>query len=116
MLNGLQMLAFAPPPGANGESGQSPVLMFGWLAIMFGIFYVMIIRPQRRREKERQELIRNVKSGDRILFAGGIIGQITNVKDKTVVVRVGDKVKMEILRGAVNQVLAANELPTDVDQ
>lgn len=109
-------VAMAPPPaGGAGAPPQSPVFMFGWIAIMFAIFYMMIIRPQRRREKERQELLKAVKTGDRVLFAGGIIGIVTNVKEKTLVVKVADKVKMEILRGAVNQVLKAEELPADVD-
>lgn len=109
-------LAMAPPPGgASGQPGQSPMFMFGWIAIMFAIFYIMIIRPQRRKEKERQDLLKAVKSGDRVLFAGGIIGICTNVKEKTLVVKVSDKVKMEILRGAVNSVLKADELPADVD-
>ena len=109
-------VAMAPPPGgAAGAPPQSPLFMFGWIAIMFAIFYMMIIRPQRRREKERQDLLKAVKSGDRVLFGGGIIGIVTNIKEKTLVVKVADKVKMEILRAAVNQVLKADELPADVD-
>jgi len=111
------ILAMAPPPGGGaGGSQQSPLFMFGWLAIMLALFYVMLIRPQRRREKERQELLSKIKSGDRVLFSGGIIGIVTNVKDKTYVIRVGDKTKLEVVRGAVSQVLAGGELPADVDQ
>ena len=109
------VLGMAPPPGGDGQTQQSPMFMFGWIAIMFAIFYMMIIRPQRRREKDRQDLLKAVKSGDRILFGGGIIAIVTNVKERTIVVKVADKVKMEILRSAVNQVLKADELPADVD-
>ncbi|MCS6771125.1 MAG: preprotein translocase subunit YajC [Kiritimatiellae bacterium] len=108
------MLAMAPPPGA--ESEQSPLFMFGWLAIMLLLFYVMLIRPQRRREKERQEMLSKIKTGDRVLFAGGIIGIVSNVKEKSVVIRVAEKTKLEVVKGAINQVLASGELPADVDQ
>jgi preprotein translocase subunit YajC len=117
MLDSLLTLAMAPPPGGQGgESPQSPFFMFGWIAIMIAIFYVMIIRPQRRKDKERQELLKQVKTGDRILFSGGIIGIVSNVKEKTLVVKVAEKTKVEILRGAVSQVLSSGELPADVDQ
>lgn len=116
MLNLIPILAMAPPPGGSGQPAQSPMFMFGWLAIMIALFYFMLIRPQRRREKERQQLLSAIKSGDRVLFSGGIIGIVANVKEKTYVIKVGDKTKLEVVRGAVTQVLAKGELPADVDQ
>lgn len=109
------LLAMAPPPGGAADQQQSPLFMFGWMAIMIALFYVMLIRPQRRKEKERQELIKQVKTGDRVLFAGGLIGIVANVKEKTLVVKVADKTKVEVVRAAVTQVLAKDELPADVD-
>jgi len=108
------MLAMAPPPGQGGEAPSSG-FFFGWIAIMIAIFYVMIIRPQRRREKERQDLLKNIKSGDRVLFSGGIIGIVANVKEKTFTIKVGEKAKLEVLRGAVTQILDKSELPADLD-
>lgn len=110
----LVLLAMAPPPGA--ENQQSPLFMFGWLAIMLLLFYVMLIRPQRRREKERQEMLSKIKTGDRVLFSGGIIGIVANVKEKSVVIKVAEKTKIEVVKGAISQVLAKGELPADVDQ
>lgn len=105
-------LAMAPAPG--GKGGQSsPMFMVVWLGIMIAIFYVMLIRPQQRREKERRALINNVKSGDRVLFAGGILGIVTNVKDKILTVKIADKVKVEITRGSVTQILEKGEVPED---
>lgn len=107
------VIAMGPPPGA--ENQQSPMFMFGWLAIMLALFYMMLIRPQRRREKERQEMLSKVKSGDRVLVAGGIIGIVMNVKEKSYVIKVAEKTKIEVVRGAVSQVLEKGELPADVD-
>jgi len=106
-------LAMAPQP-AGGEQPSS-TFFFGWIAIMIAIFYVMIIRPQRRREKERTDLLKNIKTGDRVLVSGGMIGIVSNVKDKTFMIKVAEKTKVEVLRGAVTQVLAAESLPADLD-
>ena len=113
-MNLMNLLAMAPPPGEGGDA-PSGGFFFGWIAIMIAIFYVMIIRPQRRREKERQELLKNIKTGDHVLFSGGVIGVIANVKEKTFVIKIADKTKVEVLRGAVTQVLNKSELPADLD-
>ncbi len=96
---------------------QSPAFMFGWLALMILIFYFILIRPQQRREKERRALLSAVKSGDKVLFGGGLIGTVTNVSDKTFTIKVADKVKVDVVRGAVTQVLGKGEdVPDDVPQ
>lgn len=100
------------PPGGEGGSGGS-VLLIGYMVIFIALFYVMVLMPQRRKEKERNALIAATKTGDKIIFGGGIIGTVTNVKEKTLVVKVGDNSKMEILRGAVQRVLGKDEAPGD---
>lgn len=110
-----QIIAMAPPPGANGAQGQtSPGFTIGWMVFMVAIFYFVMIRPQRRREKERKALIEAVKSGDRVLLTGGIIGEIASVKDKTLIVLIAEKTKIEVLKSAVAQVLdGKGELPSE---
>lgn len=102
-MNFAGLLAMAPPPEGGGQN--SSVFMFVWLGLMIGLFYFMLIRPQKRREKERQSLLSAVKTGDRVLFGGGFLGVVANVKEKTLVVKIADNVKVEIVRGAVSQVL-----------
>jgi preprotein translocase subunit YajC len=115
MIENLGMyLAMAPQPGPDGQQ-PSGTFFFVWIGLMIAIFYVMIIRPQRRREKERQDLLKNIKTGDRVLFSGGILGIIANVKEKTFTIKVGEKTKVEVLRGAVTQILNKDELPADLD-
>lgn len=108
MILFLQTLAMAGGGGAP-EQQQSPVFMFGWLALMIMIFYFILIRPQQRREKERRALLSAVKSGDRVLFSGGMIGTVTNATEKTFTIKVADKVKVDVIRGAVTQVLGKGE-------
>jgi len=98
-------LAMATPKEGQG-GGLS---MFVPMLFIFAIFYFMLIRPQQRKEKERKQMIANVKSGQRVMFSGGILGTVTNVKDKTFVIKIADNVKVEVLRGAVSQVIEKGE-------
>lgn len=95
--------------GGQGGSQSSPVMMIGWLAIMVGLFYFMMIRPQQRKEKERRALIAGVKSGDRVVFGGGLIGTVANVKDTVLVVKVAENTKLDVLRASVTRVIQKDE-------
>ena len=110
-MNVFSLLAMAPSPAGAGGAQQSSVFMFVWLGLMVALFYFMLIRPQKRREKERQALLGAVKTGDRVLFGGGFLGVVANVKEKTLIVKIADGVKVEIVRGAVSQVLDKGETP-----
>lgn len=107
-MNWLGMLAQAPAPQGGAGSGVNMLVMMG---LMVALFYFMLIRPQKRREKERQALLAAVKTGDRVLFGGGFLGVVANVKEKTLVVKIADGVKVEVVRGAVAQVLEKGDVP-----
>ena len=77
--------------------------------------YFLMIRPQKRREKERKEMLENVKSGSRVLMTSGLIGQVTNVKENTVVIRIAENTKVEAVRAAISQILEKDEIPTELD-
>lgn len=100
-------LAMAGGPAAQGSGGGAG--MFVPLIILVAIFYFMIIRPQQRKDKERKAMIERIKSGDRIMFSGGILGTVSNVKESTLMVKVSDKVKVEVARAAVSKVLDKGE-------
>ena len=95
--------------GGSGSKSQSPGLMIGWLVIMGALFYFMLIRPQQRKEKERKHLISSVKTGDRVIFSGGLIGIVSNVKDNVFTIKVADNTKIDVVRGAVTRVLSKDE-------
>ena len=79
---------------------MSVVWILPYLAI-FAIFYFLIIGPQRRRQRALQDMVTNLKAGDRIITTGGILATITAVRDKSLVVRSADKSMLEITRAAV---------------
>jgi preprotein translocase subunit YajC len=115
-VNGFLVLAqTGGAPGAGGPGGQSPFFLPVVMFIAIGFMFFTQIRGQRKKDKERREMLASIKSGDRVLFSGGIIGVITNVKEKTYVVRIGDKNKIEVLRSAVTSVIQSDDLPTGTE-
>jgi preprotein translocase subunit YajC len=104
-------VAMAP---ASGQSQQSAFGFPGMMLIFFAILYVMMIRPQQRKEKERRALLANVKKGDRVLFSGGIVGEVVQTEEKTLKIKIADNVRVEVARGAINAVLAKDEAVSDV--
>ncbi len=108
MMDAMMLLAMAPPAAEGGGQGSMLQALMPMM-IIGAIFYFMLLRPQQRKEKERKLLITNIKSGERILFAGGLLGTVTNVKDQTFVVKIAENVKIEIARGAVSRVIDKDE-------
>jgi preprotein translocase subunit YajC len=97
-MNTLIIFAQAPQQGGMGA-------MLIPMALVFGIFYFMMIRPQQRKEKERQRMIAELRAGQRIAFAGGLTGTIAEAKEATFMVEIAPKVVIEIARSSVSQVL-----------
>lgn len=71
------------------------------LALIFIIFYFLLIRPQKQKEKEHQKMLSAINKNDEVVTSGGIHGTIVNVKDKTLTLRIDDNVKMEIEKSSV---------------
>jgi preprotein translocase subunit YajC len=83
----------------------NPILSFLPLILMFVVFYFLLIRPQQKKQRELQDLVKNLKKGDRVVTSGGIIGTIQTLQDDYVVLRVGDQeTKLEVLRSAIQEV------------
>jgi preprotein translocase subunit YajC len=102
--NGMHfILLMSPPQGGSQEGGLiSTVVMF---ALIIGIFYFMILRPQQKRQKERQKLLEALKKGDKIVTAGGLHGTIAGLDEKTALIQVADNVKMKFERSAISTVV-----------
>ena len=69
--------------------------------LIIAVFYFLLIRPQQRRQKQLQETISSLKTGDRVITTGGIIGVITMVRETTFLIRSADKTILEIARSAI---------------
>ena len=110
----MQIVPLFLAQAAQQSGGMMPMLVT--MTLVFGIFYFMMIRPQAKKEKERKRLLESIKTGDRILFCGGMIGTVANVKDQSYTVKIADGVKVDIARGAVLRVLEKDESPGEVEK
>ncbi len=100
----------AMAPSQNGQGGGDifgTVIMF---ALIIFIFYFLILRPQQKKQKERQKLLDALKKGDKVITAGGIHGTVVGMEDKTVLVQVTDTVKLKIEKASVSVVNKVGEV------
>jgi preprotein translocase subunit YajC len=102
------------PAFAQGVPGGADLGAIGSLipfALIFVIMWFLIIRPQQRRAKEHQELIRNVRRGDTIVTAGGFIGKVTKVADEAaeIEVEIAEGVRVKVVRAMISEVRSKGE-------
>jgi preprotein translocase subunit YajC len=98
---GFAMWAATPAPGAGGGIyTMLPILLF------IPLLYFMMIRPQQKRQKQWQEMLGGIKSGDRVTTSGGIRGIILSIKDDSIIIRVApDNLKLEVAKSAIASVI-----------
>jgi len=94
----LQALLLAST-GSGAEGIPSLILFLGLLVV---IWYLLIIRPQSRQRRKLQDMISNLKTGDRVVTNGGILGTVTGFGSNTVQLQVANQVKIEVLRSAIS--------------
>jgi preprotein translocase subunit YajC len=85
------------------------------LVLIFVVFYFLLIRPQQKKQKQHREMLAALRRGDRVVTAGGIIGQITRVSDSELTLEIAQDVRVRVVRGMVSDVLAKTE-PKDKDE
>lgn len=76
------------------------------LILLFVIFYFLLIRPQQKQQKARQEMLKNLKKGDRVVTIGGIHGVIKEIDDTVISLRVADNLNLKFARAAIDKVVA----------
>ena len=103
------------PAYAQGAGGTAAVVMqLLPLILIFVVFYFLLIRPQQKKMKEHREMLGQLKRGDRVVTAGGIVATITKVKDGSdeIEAEIAPNVKVMVVRGTIGSVLrpeAAND-------
>jgi preprotein translocase subunit YajC len=87
-------------PNGGGSSG---IFMLVWMGLIFVVMYLLLIRPQRKRQKEHDALLKELKKGDRVVTNGGMFGNIFAIdEDRNIVVlKVGEDTKLEFLRSSI---------------
>jgi preprotein translocase subunit YajC len=76
-------------------------MQLGMLALMVLVFYFLLIRPQQKRERERESMLKALKRGTVVRTTGGVRGEITDINDRDVTLLISDKVKVNVLRSHI---------------
>ena len=92
------LLALAGTPQGDGSPFSSLVLM----AVIFSIFYLVLILPMRNKQRKLEDLVKALKAGDKVIVNPGIFGTIVGVEDDAFQVRIDDKTKIKVLKSAVS--------------
>jgi preprotein translocase subunit YajC len=100
--------AQAPAP-AQPSGGMQGLGMFLPLVLIFGIFYLLIIRPQQKQMKQRKKMIEDLKKGDEVVTVGGIIGRVVGVADNILTVEIADNCKVKMERSGIQSLKSAPE-------
>ena len=77
-----------------------------WLVVLGGFFYLFLIRPQQKQQKKRSDMLSGLKKGDKILNHGGLIATVIEVKEDEIIVRIGDKVEVPMVKEGIARVLS----------
>ena len=81
-----------------------------WPFLLMGlIFYFMLYKPQKKEQQKRARMLSALKKGDKVITVGGMYGVVTAIDDKKIVLKVADKVEIEFVKTAVNQVEGRSE-------
>jgi preprotein translocase subunit YajC len=112
-FNALFLLASQAPTGAPGPVQQQPNFLTALVpfALVFVIFYLLIIMPQRKKQKKHMEMVDNLKPGSRIITTGGIYGTVMGVQKDKVELKISANVKIDITKSAIGVILAAETAP-----
>jgi len=86
---------------ASPTEGQSPLTSLLPLILIILVFYLFMIRPQMKRQKELKNYRGNLKRGDKVITTGGIYGKIADIKDQIILVEIADKVRVRIDKSAI---------------
>lgn len=98
---------------AQGAAGAAPsaIVSFLPLILIFGVFYVLIIRPQQQKQKALQDMLANLRVGDEVITNGGLHGRVTTLGDRVVTMEIANNVRVRVERSQIATL--ANEPPTD---
>ena len=100
------VLAFMTP--APGQQGIGTFIFVGQIALIFVIFWFLLIRPQRQQQKRHETMLKALKRGDEVVTAGGIIGEVVHIKDDRVTVRSAES-RFVVERDKIAKVMTATK-------
>lgn len=100
-----------PEPGSGGLSSYLVPML-----LIFVIFWVVMIGPERKQRKKREEMLGGLKKGDKVMTTSGLFGAVAQVKDEVVTLQVAEGVRMRFTRSAIQSVIDAEESAKDAEK
>lgn len=105
------------PAYAQSLGGSGALESLLPLVLIFVVFYFLLIRPQQKKQKQHREMLQALRRGDRVVTAGGIIGQITKVNSETeLTLEIAENVRVKVARGMISDILAKTEDQDEEDE
>jgi preprotein translocase subunit YajC len=105
------MIDFAYAQTAPGAGGPGPLMTVFPFILIFVIMYFMVIRPQQKKAKARQELLNKLKKNDEVMTSGGIYGKVVDLKETVVTLEVAPNVRIRVHRPQISAVISAEKAP-----
>jgi preprotein translocase subunit YajC len=104
------LISSAHAQQAGAPAGSDPMISFAFMIGIFVLFYFIAIRPQRKRQKEHQQMVAALAVKDEVATASGILGRITAIEQDFVVLKVAENVELKLQKWAVQNVLPKGTL------
>ena len=99
-------ILMAAPGGQGPDFGTLPLIF-----IIFGIFYFIVFRPMRKKQREMEQMLTSLKNGDRVVTNGGVYGTVVGVSDDVVQLRIADHVKIQVAKSAIARLASEPTTP-----
>ena len=114
-VNVFHFIVLMAPATTQGGKAPNPLLQLLPLFFILIIMYLLLIRPQSKRQKEHKAMMEKLDKGDKVLTASGIVGTIVGIKEKEnlLIVKIAENVKVDMTRNAIAQVLKDNPVPKE---
>lgn len=91
--------------GGNGGGGAGGLVGIGYMVLLVGIMYFLLLRPQQQKAKQHREMVSRLKAGDQVVTNGGIHGEVTGVDETDVTLKVAENVELKVVKSAIGSVL-----------
>ena len=100
---------------ASTAAAEAPPAWLSWLPIvgMIAIFWFLIIRPQMKRQKEHQQKVAQMKKGDQVVTAGGLVGKVVKVDDTYVELELGTNVRVKAIKATIGDIIPPGGTPAN---
>ena len=100
----MMVLAFAQSATTQAAAPQqSPIMSFVPIILIFAIFYFVLIRPQKKNQKEHALMLDSLKKNDEVVTSGGVLGTIVNIQNDIITLRVDDNTRIKVQRGFISK-------------